>query len=78
MVLYIICVVYYKRKRHSNDILSNENAAMCPIEDANIQEHSCDEIDENAIMGHIINQGVVINNHSKREEITASGTSASV
>lgn len=74
MVLCIMCVVSYKRKRHSNDIISNENAAMGPIEDANIQEHAYDDIDENAIMGDITNQGVVINQHIK-EESTASGDS---
>ncbi|CAG2197016.1 MEGF10_11 [Mytilus edulis] len=65
MVLCIMCVVSYKRKRHSNDIISNENAAMGPIEDANIQEHAYDDIDENAIMADITNHGVVINQHIK-------------
>lgn len=75
MVLCIMCVVSYKRKRHSNDIISNENAAMGPIEDANIQEHAYDDIDENAIIADITNQGVVINQHIKCEESAASGAS---
>lgn len=73
MVLCIMCVVSYKRKRHSNDIISHENAGMGPIEDANIQEHAYDDIDENAIMGDITNQGVVINQHIKCEESPPSG-----
>lgn len=72
MVLCIMCVVSYKRKHLSNDIISHKNAVMGPIEDANIQEHAYDDIDENAIMGDITNQGVVINQYIK-EESTSSG-----
>ncbi|CAG2255287.1 unnamed protein product [Mytilus edulis] len=66
MVLCIMCMVLYKRKRHSNEIISHENAFMGPIEDANIQEHTYADIDENAIMGDITNQELLSTNISRK------------
>lgn len=73
MFLCVFCTVYYKRKRQSNNFISN--AAIHSIEDANIQEHPYDEIDENAVMGEITNQGIAINQQDKDEISTASGAS---
>lgn len=70
MVFCIICSVYYKRKRTRKHSISSEHAAVGPLEDANIQEHAYDEIDENAVAAEITNQGVAIDQHNKSGEST--------
>ncbi|VDI69235.1 Hypothetical predicted protein [Mytilus galloprovincialis] len=73
IVFFAMCAIHYKRKRHSNYIISN--AAMSPIEDADIQEHAYDEIDENVLSVELTNEEAVLQQHDRCDVSTASGSS---